>query len=177
MRGAARCTASVRCTAAKPSTPVSPGSATRRLRGAGLDDDAFTLTAAWNFGQVRVAGVYEYLRYDTPVGSLRRDFWGASGTIVAGPGTIYLFAGRGGDGRAPASVRVGGLASGPDTAAWQYVLSYTYSLSGRTMVYAGYVRIDNDANAAYNFYVNPYTPESAAGLRLSGFVLGAAHFF
>ena len=93
---------------------------------------------------MRIAGVYEYLRYDTPVGSLRRDFWGASGTIVAGPGTIYLFAGRGGDGRAPASVRVGGLASGPDTAAWQYVLSYTYSLSGRTMVYAGYVRVDND---------------------------------
>jgi len=149
----------------------------QEARGAGLDDDAFTLTAAWNFGQVRVAGVYEYLRYDTPVGSLRRDFWGASGTIVAGPGTIYVFAGRGGDGRAPANVRVGGLASGPDTAAWQYVLSYTYSLSGRTMVYAGYVRIDNDAIAAYNFYVNPYTPESAAGLRLSGFVLGAAHFF
>ncbi len=149
----------------------------KEARGVGLDDDAFTLTAAWNFGQVRVAGVYEYLRYDTPVGSLRRDFWGASGTIVAGPGTIYLFAGRGGDGRAPASVRVGGLASGPDTAAWQYVLSYTYSLSSRTLAYAGYVRIDNDASAAYNFYVNPYTPESAAGLRLSGFVLGAAHFF
>jgi len=149
----------------------------QQARGAGLDDDAFTLTAAWNFGPVRVAGVYEYLRYDTPVGSLRRDFWGASGTIVAGPGTVYLFAGRGGDGRAPASVRVGGLASGPDTAAWQYVLSYTYSLSGRTMVYAGYVRVDNDASAAYNFYVHPYTPDSAAGLRLSGFVLGAAHFF
>jgi predicted porin len=149
----------------------------KEARGAGLDDDAFTVTAAWNFGAVRVAGVYEYLRYDTPVGSLRRDFWGASGTIVAGPGTIYLFAGRGGDGRAPASVRVGGLASGPDTAAWQYVLSYTYSLSGRTMAYAGYVRVDNDASAAYNFYVHPYTPDSAAGLRLSGFVLGAAHFF
>jgi len=149
----------------------------REVRGEGLDDDALTATAAWNFGTVRIAGVYEHLRYDTPVGSLKRDFWGASGTIVAGPGTVYLFAGRGGNGRAPASVRVGGLASGPDTAAWQYSLSYTYALSSRTLAYAGYVRIDNDANAAYNFYVHPYTPDSAAGLRLSGFVLGAAHFF
>ena len=147
------------------------------VRGPALDDDAVTVTASWNFGTVRVAGVYEYLRYDTPVGSLSRDFWGASSTIVAGPGTVYLFAGRGGDGRAPAPVRVGGLASGPDTAAWQYVLSYTYALSSRTLAYAGYVRIDNDANAAYNFYVHPYTPESAAGLRLSGYVLGLAHFF
>jgi len=147
------------------------------VRGASLDDDAVTVTASWNFGTVRLAGVYEHLRYDTPVGTLKRDFWGASGTIVAGPGTVYLFAGRSGDGRAPAPVRVGGLASGPDTAAWQYVASYTYALSNRTMVYGGYVRIDNDANAAYNFYVHPYTPDSAAGLRLSGFVLGAAHFF
>jgi len=149
----------------------------RQVRGAGLDDDALTVAGAWNFGRVRIAGVYEYLRYDTPVGTLKRDFWGASSTIVAGPGTIYLFAGHGGDGRAPASVRVGGLASGPDTAAWQYEVSYTYALSGRTLAYAGYVRIDNDTGAAYNFYVNPYTPESAAGLRLSGFVLGVAHFF
>jgi len=147
------------------------------VRGAGLDDDAFTATASWNFGTVRVAGVYEYLRYGTTVGPLARNFWGASGTIAAGPGTIYLFAGRSGNGSAPGSVRVGGLASGPDTAAWQYSASYTYPLSARTLVYAGYVRIDNETNAAYNFYVHPYFPDSAAGLRLSGFVLGAAHFF
>jgi predicted porin len=147
------------------------------VRGPDLDDDALTVAAAWNFGAVRVAGAYEYLRYETPVGTLRRNFWAASGTIVSGPGTIYLFAGYAGNGRAPAPVRVGGLASGPDTSAWQYEASYTYSLSSRTMAYAGYVRIDNEANAAYNFYVNPFTPQSAAGLRLSGYVLGMAHFF
>lgn len=149
----------------------------RNVRGEGLDDHALTLTASWNFGTARVASVYEYLRYGTPVGPLTRSLWGLSGTVAAGSGTFYAFAGHAGDGRAPSNVRVGGLASGPDTAAWQYVVSYTYALSRRTLAYAGYVRIDNDTRAAYNFYVHPYIADSPTGLELSGFVLGAAHFF
>jgi predicted porin len=148
-----------------------------RVRGPDFDDWALTATAGWNFGPVRVAGVYERLRYETPVGALSRDFYGASATVLAGPGSFYLFYGRANDGKADADVRVGGLASGPGTSADQFEISYTYALSPRTLVYAGWVRLDNDERASYNFATNPYTAGSQTGLRLNGIVLGAAHFF
>ena len=147
------------------------------VRDDGFDDWALTATAGWNFGTVRIAGVYERLRYDTPVGALSRDFYGASATVLAGPGSFYVFYGRAGDGKADAEVRVGGLASGPGTRAEQFELSYTYALSPRTLVYAGWVHLDNEERASYNFATNPYTAGSPTGLRLNGFVLGAAHFF
>lgn len=150
----------------------------REIRGEDLTDWAITATAGWNFGRFRIAGVYERLRYATPVGPLTRDFYGASATIVAGPGSLYAFYGRAEDGKAAADVRVGGLASGADSSAEQYTLSYTYPFSPRTLAYAGYVRLANAPHASYNFGTNPYvagTPPT--GLKLNGFVLGLAHFF
>ena len=147
------------------------------IRGADLDDWALTLTAAWNFGAVRVAGVYERLRYETPLGPLKRDFYGASATMLAGGGSIYAFWGRAGEGKSGADVRVGGLASGEGTRADQYELSYTYPLSPRTLLYAGFVRLDNGPRASYNFATNSYTEGALTGLVLNGFVLGTAHFF
>lgn len=149
----------------------------REIRGPDLNDWGLTLAAGWNFGPVRVAGVYERLRYTTPAGPLSRNFYGASTTVLAGPGSFYLFWGRAADGNANEDVRVGGLASGAGTGAGQYVVSYTYPLSPRTLAYAGYVRLDNEARASYNFATNPYTAGTPTGLKLNGFVLGAAHFF
>ena len=147
------------------------------IRGADLNDWALTVTAAWNFGAVRVAGVYERLRYATPLGPLRRDFYGASATVLAGAGSFYAFWGRAGEGKASADVRVGGLASGEGTRADQYEVSYTYPLSPRTLLYAGFVRLDNGARASYNFATNSYTEGALTGLVMNGFVLGTAHFF
>jgi predicted porin len=149
----------------------------RRVRGPGLDDEAFTATLAWNFGPARVAGVYEYLRYDTIEGRLARDFWGGSLTVPLGPGAVYAFAGRALEGRGSPLVRVGGLTGGDDSGAWQYTLSYSHPLSPRTMLYAGFVGLDNERNASYTFAINPYTEDSLTGLKLRGFVLGAVHFF
>lgn len=148
-----------------------------QVRGPDLDDWALTVTAGWNFGPVRIAGVYERLRYATPLGPLRRDFYGASATVLAGQGSIYAFWGRAGEGKASADVRVGGLASGEGTRADQFELSFTYPLSPRTLLYAGFVRLDNGSRASYNFATNPYTEGSLTGLDLNGFVLGTAHFF
>lgn len=148
-----------------------------QARGPDLNDWGATVAAGWNFGPMRIAGVYERLRYATPVGALTRNFYGASATVLAGPGSLYAFWGRAAEGKASAEVRVGGLASGDGTRADQYELSYTYPLSPRTLVYAGYVRLDNGARASYNFATNPYAEGSLTGLKLSGFVLGAAHFF
>jgi predicted porin len=149
----------------------------REIRGPDLNDWALSVAGAWNFGQVRVAGLYERLRYDTPVGPLSRNFYAASATVLAGPGSIYAFYGQAAEGKASAPVRVGGLASGVDTGARQYELSYTYPLSPRTLTYAGYVRLDNEPRAGYNFSSNPYTTGSLTGLRLNGFIIGAAHYF
>jgi predicted porin len=150
--------------------------------GAALNDQAASLTGAWDFGAVRLAGIFEYIDYDAPRptgarSSLTRTFWGVSATAPLGPGTAYAFFGRAGEGRGTAAIgtRVAGLARGPSTGADQWEISYTYSMSKRTQVYGGYVRIDNDENASYTFNSNPYA--TAIGGKPAGFVLGMVHFF
>ena len=77
------------------------------------------------------------------------------------------------------------MVKGPDIEARnQWEISYTYPLSKRTLMYAGYVRIGNENNAAYNFNINPYNPVSSTdasyatpGGKPQGFVLGLVHFF
>ena len=149
----------------------------KKVRGPDLDDIAYTITGGWNFGIVRVAGVYERLDYDTPTGDLRRDFWGLSGTIPMGPGNWYLFYGRANDGKGGAAdgTRVAGLAKGSDTSSNQWEVSYTYPFSKRTQVYAGYVSIDNDSNASYTFNINSYP--IAVGGKPRGLVMGMIHLF
>ena len=69
-------------------------------------------------------------------------------------------------------------------------MSYSYPLSKRTTVYAGYVKLDNDRNAAYSFNINGYTINTsctgignAADLacgnngKPDGFVFGLIHLF
>jgi predicted porin len=145
----------------------------------GLDDYGWTVAVAYDFlERYRIAGVYEQLRYDTPTGSLKRDFWGASATIDLGPGQLYLYYARASDGKGSAATgeRVGGLAKGSDSSAQQYEISYTYPLSKRTSAYVGYVKIDNDGNASYNFATNPIG-NLAVGGRPEGFLAGLCHNF
>lgn len=149
----------------------------QKLRGANLNDQAFSIAANWNFGVVKVGGVYERLDYDTPTGDLKRNFWGISGTVPIGPGELYAFWGDAGDGTGGAAngTRVGQLVKGGGTGATQWTLSYTYALSKRTLTYAGFVQTRNDTNAAYNLNINPY--QVVNGANASGFVVGLVHFF
>ena len=142
--------------------PLQVGTAYERnvkVRGPDLSDYDWTITGAYNFGVVRPALIYERLKYDTPTGDLKRDFWGVSATAPIGPGVLYAFYGHAGDGNGSAAdgERVGGLTKGNDTKSQQWEISYTYPLSKRTQVYAGYVKLDNDRNAAYTFNINAYT--------------------
>jgi predicted porin len=154
-----------------------------RIRPTGPNDDALSITGGYDFGTVarnvglRVAGVYERLNYDTPTGSLERDFYGLSTTISVGDGTFYAFWGKAADGKGSAidGTTIGALVKGPDTSSQQWELSYSHSLSLRTMIYAGWVKVDNQANAAYTFNINPYPV--APGARPTGIVFGIAHFF
>jgi len=150
--------------------------------GQSLNDGAFSVAGTYDFGAVRLGAIYEHLAYDTPQPdgsrySLTREFWGVSATVPAGPGTVYAFYGQAGDGKgtAPDLTRVAGLAKGPDTGSRQWEISYTYPLSKRTLLYGGYVRIDNDANASYTFANNPYPV--AIGGKPSGFIAGLVQFF
>ena len=154
-----------------------------RIRPTGPSDDALSITGGYDFGTVasnvglRIAGVYERLSYDTPSGSLTRDFYGLSTSVAVGDGTFYAFWGRAADGKGSAvdGTTIGALVKGPDTASEQWELSYSYSLSLRTMLYAGWVKIDNRPNAAYTFNINPYPV--APGAKPGGIVFGIAHFF
>jgi predicted porin len=149
----------------------------RKVRGPDLNDTDITVSGGYNFGVVRPALVYEWLKYETPSGDLKRDLWGISATAPMGPGTLYAFFGHAGNGKGGAAdgTRVGGLAKGSDTSSNQWEISYTYPFSKRTSVYAGYVRLDNERNASYTFNINSYP--IAIGGKPDGFVFGMIHLF
>src|SRR5438132_874617 len=121
------------------------------VRFAHTNDDALSVAGGYDFGTIaggvglRVGAVYERLKYDTPVGELKRDFWGISATAPVGGGSIYAFWGHAGNGKGSAvdGTSIGGLTKGPDSASDQWEISYSYPLSLRTLLYAGYVRLNN----------------------------------
>ncbi len=153
------------------------------VRQTGLHDSALSVAGGYDFGTVaegigfRVGAVYEYLRYDTPTGSLKRNFYAVSGTLSIGEGALYAFVGRAdnGFGSAVDGTQIGGLTKGPNSAAIQWELSYSVNLSPRTMVYAGYVQIANQPNAFYTLNINDYA--TVPGAHLNGVIAGIAHFF
>jgi predicted porin len=154
-----------------------------------LKDYAFSVAGAYSFTIVRIGAVYERLKYDSALpsgGDLTRNFWGASLTGNLGPGQAYAFYGWAGNGSGGAAdgYRVAGTVKGSETKAQQWELSYTYPLSKRSLLYAGYVKINNKDHAQYNFNINPYNPISSSdsayatpGGKPQGFVLGMVHFF
>jgi predicted porin len=149
-----------------------------KLRGANLNDEEFTITGGYNFGVVRVAGVYEYMKYDYTANSdLKRDFYGVSFIVPAGPGSFFAFWGHANDGKGSAAdgSRVGSLVKGSGSKADQWELTYTYPLSKRTSIYGGYTMIKNDTNALYTFNINAYAVK--AGGDPQGLVLGMIHLF
>jgi predicted porin len=154
-----------------------------KVRYATANDYALSIAGGYDFGTLadtaglRLGGVYELVKYATFTGDLKRQFWGVSATVAVGGGTVYAFFGRAGNGTGGAEngTQVGGLTKGPDSSAEQWELSYSYPLSLRTVLYAGYVQINNRANAGYTFNINPYS--TAPGARLPGVVFGMAHFF
>jgi predicted porin len=154
-----------------------------QVRTVDQNDYAVSVAAAYDVGSLfgspgwRLGGVYERLHYGTLAGSLTRNFWGLSTSVPLGGGSLYALWSRAsnGGGNAPDGTGVGFLTKGPDTGSAQWEISYTYPLSLRTLVYAGYVRINNQANAAYTFNINEYT--IAPGAKPSGLAFGLVHFF
>jgi len=149
------------------------------VSAANLRDTDWTIAASYNFGTImqgfglQVGLVYEQTRYQTQTAavpgsscnigaggtcSLNRNMWGASATMPIGGGKLYALyeKGSGGKGNAPDGTSVGYLTRGSNTGAQQWELSYSYNLSPRTMMYAGYVKILNECKASYTYNINPY---------------------
>jgi predicted porin len=156
------------------------------------NDNDWTITGSYDFGTIwqgfglKVAAVYERTKYDTPTGDLKRDFWGVSGTVPVGGGKVYLFFGKASNGKGGAvdGETVGYVVHGSDTATKQWEISYSYSLSPRTLLYTGYVRLANDRYNPTTFNINSYAISTCAfgnsGCeqgRPAGIVFGMVHFF
>jgi predicted porin len=168
-----------------------------RVRFASGNDQALSVAGGYNFGLVRLGLIYQRLKYEqyagttslTSLGNVSQNMYGASATAPIGPGTLYAFWGiANGSGscnvagiEGVAACRVGGAVNGPNDKAQQYEISYTYPLSKRTLLYAGYVGLNNDQNTAYTFNINPYRQaangQGPIGGNMNGFVLGTVHFF
>ena len=157
-----------------------------------LQDQGFTAAASWNFGVVKIGGVWERLKYDILTGgTVQRNFWGGAVTWNVGPGQLYAMYGQAqnGTGSAANGSQVGAVRLGNNTGARQWEVSYTYALSKRTLMYAGYVQIANKSNGAYNFGVNQVgglcglsTSGQVAGgcgdsAKPQGLITGLVHFF
>ena len=157
-----------------------------------LQDQGITVAASWNFGVAKVGGVFERLKYDIASGgTVQRNFWGGSLTWNLGPGQLYAMYGQAqsGTGSAIDGAQVGAVRKGNNTGAAQYEVSYTYALSKRTLMYAGYVQIANKSNGAYNFGVNQVqglcgmnAPGNLPGgcgdsAKPQGIITGLVHFF
>jgi predicted porin len=147
----------------------------QKVRCLVCNDYAVSVAANWNFGIVKVGGIYERLDYDVTGGDLTRNFFGLSLTAPIGPGEVYAFYGTARNGTGPAGTAVGQVKAGDNTGAAQWEISYTYALSKRTLAYTGFVQTRNQDNAAYNFNINPYTVVN--GANANGFVVGLVHFF
>jgi predicted porin len=120
------------------------------------------------------------------ISTLTRNMVGVGATWDVGPGQLYFNYSWAQKGKGSADTngcnngtvtcaRVGGLAAGPNGGSNFYEVSYTYPLSKRTSVWAGYVKIANESQAAYNFNVNNYT--IANGGRPQGLAFGMWHNF
>jgi predicted porin len=143
----------------------------------------WTIAGGYDFGTIwqgwglRIGGAYERTRYETPTGDLKRDYWAVSFTVPVGGGKAFAYYGQASDGKGPAAdtEKIGQLAHGSDTGSRFWELSYAYSLSPRTLLYTGYVKIINESRASYTFHINPYT--IAPGANPGGLVFGMVHFF
>jgi predicted porin len=144
-------------------------------QGPGLDDQGTKLALAWQFGQTRLAGIAEKLRYRTAGGPLRRTAYYVSLTHQIGPHGIRLGVAKANDASGATGAQLGFIRSGPDSGAVHTTLGYDYALSKRTSLFAFHTRLHNDARAVYDFAINGLAP--AAGARLDGTAFGIRHAF
>jgi predicted porin len=147
----------------------------KSYQGAGLTDRGTKVGVAYRFGNTRLAGIAENLRYETTSGSLERNAFYLSATHQMGPHGFRFGVAHALNGKGSSTEQLGPLRSGSETGATQYTLGYDYSFSKRTTLFTYVSRIDNKRNATYDFAINELGIGS--GSDLSMLALGIRHSF
>jgi predicted porin len=147
----------------------------RDYRGAGLNDDAIKLAAAYQFPDVKLAAAVERLHYETASGDLERMSWYLALTRQFGRHGLRFGIAKAGDGHGGSTEHIGFIRSGRGTGAVHATLGYDYALSKRTSVFAFYTRLRNDSRGVVDFAINGLG--GPAGSTLSGTALGMRHAF
>lgn len=156
------------------------GGAGATLANAGSKDEGNKLVGIWRFGNSRIAGIWEELKYrndDGVVGNVteyRRKAFYILGEQKFGGHSVWAAYGRGEDGQC---TRVGGAACNTaQLGAEYYSAGYIYTFSKRTQVLATYYKVENRKSGTYT--VQPAVGAAiAAGAETVGFGVGIAHFF
>jgi predicted porin len=142
---------------------------------ASTTDTAMKVGAAYQWGAARLAAAYERLKYGTSTGDLKRNAWYVSGTYRIGAGTLKAGYSRAGNGKGNSTETIGFFRSGADTGSSQLTVGYDHDLSKRTSLQAYYSRINNDAQAIYDFAINELGV--GPGQRPSVLAIGLRHAF
>ncbi|WP_040787260.1 porin [Massilia niastensis] len=144
-------------------------------QGPGRNDTGTKIGLAYKFGNTRIAGVAEKLKYETATGDLEQTAYYLSLTHQIGPHGLRAGVARTSGGKGASTSNIGYLLGGPDTGATHATLGYEYTLSKRTSVYAYYTHLDNERNAVHDFAINSLTV--GPGATLKGAALGLRHGF
>ncbi len=148
------------------------------------NDTDWVIAGSYDFGTImqgfglRLGLGYEHTKYNTPTGDLKRDYWGVAAEVPLGGGKFMFNYGRASNGKGGASngeAAVGQLRHGSNTGANLWEVSYVYSLSPRTLLQTGYIKIRNDNRASYSFHINGYP--IAIGASPSALMFGIVHLF
>lgn len=155
-------------------------------RAAGLDDEAFAISAKYKFGKTLVGGSYNNQKYElsTAGANAKRDAW----TIgvehnLSGPHNIEASYTRAEDMKGTLGATPGATLPGvgPNTGAKQYQIAYRHTLSKRTEFRLAYVVVDNDSGT--NTYAlggvgrSPTPPTGVLGEKQTGLSLLVKHTF
>jgi len=158
----------------------------RQYAGATIDgskDRGWHLGAAYTWGPVRVGGLYTEQKFDVVGGDVKAKAWHAGvDWTIAGPHGLRAAYTATGNMSGVAGILIGTASgsgyrptAGSDTGAQLYQIRYVYTFSKRTEFNVGYVRLNNDSNAAYN--LGGLNGAHAAGENQSAVAFAMRHTF
>jgi len=156
------------------------GGAGATLLNQSSKDQGNKIVGIWKIGPVRLAGIYEELKYHNDdsvpgnVNDYKRKAYYALGEFYFGQASVWAAYGKAEDGSCS---RVGGLScSTADIGADYYSAGLVYNFSKRTQVIATYYKVDNKKSGTYTVQP-PVGGPVAAGADTLSFGVGIAHFF
>jgi predicted porin len=137
----------------------------RHINGGNNGLYVFTTGASWDFGFMKVSGVYDVLKAGrlSAIGTTDKRNWFLSAKVPYGKFDFKATYGRVDDNE------------NSNADANKLGLGVNYNLSKRTNIYADYGTISNDRNAAYA--LSPAANSGGTGYGVSGINVGLAHNF